>query len=173
MVHNTHFSQFIPPSMMMASAGTWTDTVASNVWSKNRTAADANFTVYIPVLLPSNSVALQGAKLASIEIMYVIATGAMDDVTSIKLYKDTFSATAASGSGSVNTAAEVTAVTWDTGHDTAAEQKAADEHRAVCTLTTPAFVDNDEGYHLEMVVDGSAAGVFKFMGAIANFTLKG
>lgn len=172
MIHNTHFTQFIPPSAMMASAGTWADTVASNVWFKNRTAADANFTMYIPIVLPSNSIALQGAKLASIEIMYEIGTAAMDDITSIKLYKDTFSATAASGSGTVNTAAEVTAVTWDTGHDTAAEQKANDQHRAVCTLTTPVFIDNDEGYHIEMVVDGSATGVMRFYGALANFTLK-
>jgi hypothetical protein len=170
MVHNTHFTQFIPPTALMASAGTWTDTVASNVWSKNRTGADAAFTMYIPVLLPSNSVALQGAKLASIEIMYEIGTAAMDSVTSMKLWKDTFSATAASGT--INTAAEVTAVTWDTGHDTDAEQKAADQHRAVCTLTTPVFIDNDEGYHIEIIVDGSATGVMKFFGALANYTLK-
>lgn len=171
-MQNNHFSQFIPPALMQASAGTWADAVASNVWYKQRTAADAAFTVCIPIKIPSNSIAKQGCKLKSVEIMYEIDTGAMDDVTSFKLYKDSFSATAASGSGTVNTAAEVTAVTWDAGHDTAAERKAVDQHRAVCTLTTPAYIDNDEAYHLELVIDGSAAGVFRFYGAVANFILR-
>lgn len=172
MINNTHFSQFIPPTALQFSAGTWTDAVASNVWCKTRAAADAAFTVMIPVVIPSNSIALQGAKLVSIDIMYEITTGACDDVTSFKLYKDSFSASAASGSGTINTAAEVTAVTWDTGHDTAAERKAIDQHRAVVTLTTPAWIDNDEGYHLELIFDAAANSVVNMFGAIANFTFK-
>lgn len=167
MIHNTHFSQFVPPNQMGYSAGTWALTVASNAWSNNRTAADAAFTVYIPVTIPSNSVALQGAKLESIEIMYAIATAAMDDVTSIKLYKDTFQV-----NGTINSAAEETDVTFDTSNDTAAEQKTADEHRAVLTLDDPEWIDNDAQFHVEMVVDGSATGVFKFYGAIVNYTMR-
>lgn len=172
MVHNTHFSQFVPPNMIAASAGTWTLTVASNVWSNNRTAADAVFTLYIPLPIPSNSVALQGAKLQSVEIMYSVVTAAMDAVTSVKLFKDTFQATAASGSGTLNTAAEITAVTLDAGHDTDAERYAVDEHRAVLTVTTPIFIDNDEHYHVEVVCDAAATSVFKVFGAIVNYTLK-
>ena len=171
-VHDTAMAQFIPPNQFMFSAGTWTQTVASNVWSMDRSAADAAFTVYVPVLIPSNSVALKGAKLLSIEVMYSIGTGACDDVTSFKLFKGTFQATAASGSGTLNTAAEVTAVSWDAGHDTAAERKAVDEHRAVCTLTTTVFIDNDEGYHLELIFDAAANSVVKMFGAIVNYTLR-
>ncbi len=171
-VHDTAMSQFVPPNMIGASAGTWTLTVASNVWSNNRTAADASFTLYIPIPIPSNSVALKGAKLTSIELMYSIGTAACDDFATLALYKDTLQASAASGSGTLNTAAEVTAVTIDTGHDTAAERKAADEHRAVITLTTPVFIDNDETYHVEAVVDAAATSVFKVFGAIVNYTLR-
>jgi hypothetical protein len=166
-VHDTAMAQFIPPGQIGVSAGTWTLTVASNVWSNNRTAADAAFTVYVPVPIPSNSVALKGAKLESIELMYLIGTAACDDVATVKLYKDTLAVT-----GTLNTAAEVTGVTIDTGHDTAAERKAADEHRMVVTLDTPVFIDNDEAYHLEVVVDAAATTVFKIFGAIINYTFR-
>jgi len=172
MIHNAHFSQFIPPTQIGASAGTWTLAVASNVWSNNRTAADAAFTLCVPVIIPSNSVPLQGAQLKSIEIMYSIATADMDDMASVKLYKDTLQPQAASGSGTLNTATEITGITLDTGHDTAAERKAQDEHRMVITLTTPVFIDNDEAYHVEIVCDAAAASVFKVFGAIVNYVLR-
>jgi hypothetical protein len=172
-VHDTHMAQFIPPNAIGASAGTWTLAVASNVWSNNRTAADAAFTLYVPIPIPSNASALMGAKLLSVELMYSIATGAADDVvdTTFVIYKDTLQATAASGSGTINTAAEL-AGTKDAGHNTAAETKAVDEHRAVITVTTPEWADNDVAYHLEMVVDAAANTVFKVFGAIANFELR-
>lgn len=171
-VHDTGFSQFVPPNLMGYSAGTWTFAVASNVWSYDRTAGDASFTIYIPIVAPSNSVAQKGAYLQSVEFMYAISAAAADDVTALpKLYKDTLKATAASGSGTLNTSAEAT-TTLDTGHDTAAELKAADEHRVKLTLSTPAWIDNDEAYHVEMTVDAAAATVFKFFGAIVNYTLR-
>ena len=170
-VHDTAMAQFVPPSDIVPSAGTWTMTVATNVWSNDRTAADASFTLCIPVPVPSNAVAQKGAYLVSIELMYSIATAAADDVATVEVHKDTLQAAAASGSGSINTAAVVT-TTEDAGHDTAAERKAIDEHRMVVTLTTPAWIDNDEAYHLEVVVDAAANTVFKVFGAIVNYTLR-
>ena len=172
-VHDTAMSQFIPPNMIGASAGTWTLAVASNVWSNNRTAADASFTLYVPIPIPSNSAALKGCKITSVELMYSIATAAADDfvAATCALYKDTFQATAASGSGTINTAAIVTG-TLDTGHDTAAELKAVDEHRLVWTVTTPEWIDNDAQFHFEAVVDAAAGTVFKVFGAIVNYTLR-
>jgi len=155
------------------SAGTWTLAVASNVWSLDRTAADASFTVYMPIPIPSNSVALKGSKLLSVEFMYSISTAVADDfaVATALLYTDTLQASAASGSGTLNTAAEL-ATTKDTGHDTDAECLAVDEHRMVLTVTTPVWVDNDVAYHAEFVVDGGAATVFKIFGGIANYVLR-
>ena len=172
-VHDVAMSQFIPPTQFAFSAGTWTMAVATNVWSYNRTAADASFTLYAPVTIPSNSVALKGSKLLSFELMYSIATAAADDfvAATCALYKDTFQATAASGSGTLNTAAIATG-TLDTGHDAAAELKAADEHRLKWTLTTAAWIDNDAGYHFEAVVDAAAGTVFKVFGGIINYTLR-
>jgi hypothetical protein len=60
----------------------------------------------------------------------------------------------------------------DTGHDTAAELKAVDQHRLVFTLTTPEWIDNDAAFHFEMVVDAASTTVFKFYGAIANYVIR-
>lgn len=170
-VHDTAMSQFVPPNQIGYSAGTWTLTAASNVWSLDRTAADASFTLYIPVPVPSNGAALKGAYLVSIELMYSVATAACDDFATVAVYKDTLQAAAASGSGTLNTATAVT-VTQDAGHDTAAERKAADEHRMCVTLSTPEWIDDDAAFHMECVVDAAAATVFKVFGAIINYTLR-
>jgi hypothetical protein len=154
-IHDTAMAQFVPPTAFGFSAGTWTLTAASNVWSMDRTAADASFTIYMPIPVPSNSVALKGAYLVSVELMYSISGAAADDfaVATALIYKDTLQASAASGSGTLNTAA-VAASTKDTGHDTDAECLAQDEHRMVFTLTTPVWIDNDAAFHLEAIVDG-------------------
>jgi hypothetical protein len=167
-VHDTKMAQFIPPTAFGFSAGTWTWTVASNVWSNNRTAADASFTIYMPIPIPSNAVAFKGSKLLSVEFMYSISVAAADDfaVATALLYLDTLAAT-----GTLNTAAAVT-TTKDTGHDTDAECLAVDEHRLVLTVTTPLWIDNDQGYHAEFVVDAAATTVFKIFGGIANYTLR-
>ncbi len=170
-VHDTAMSQFVPPNKIGYSAGTWALAVASNVWSLDRTAADVAFTVFVPVPIPSNGVALKGAYLVSIEVMYSIATTLADDFASVTLYKDTLKAVAASGSGTLNTAASVVG-TMDAGHDTAVERKAIDEHRMKLTLTTPVWIDNDEAFHLEFVIDPAVGTVFKFFGAICNYTLR-
>ena len=166
-VHDTAMSQFVPPNQIGVSAGTWTLTVASNVWSNDRTAGDASFTAYIPIPIPSNSVALKGAKLVSVEFMYLIGTAAADAFATFALYKDTFAV-----DGTLNSSAVVAGVTVDTAHDTSAERYAANEHRAVITLDAPAWIDNDEHYHVEAVVDCAATTVFKIFGAIINYTLR-
>jgi len=164
-MNNTHFCQFISPSQVYKTAGTWTPTLASNVLYDRRTAADASFTLYIPILVPGNSVALQGAKLSSIEVIYKVATAACDDFATVELEKCTIAA-----AGAV-TGAAVTQ-TQDTGHDTAAERKATGDHRMTVTITTPEWVDNDVYYVLTLTVDAAAGTVFDLFGAIANFTLR-
>ena len=170
-VHSEEMSQFVPVTAIGFSAGTWTLVVNSNVWSKLRTAADANFTIYIPVPILSSSEAIKGGYLKSIEVMYAISGANADDFAYVRLYKDTLQASAASGSGTLNSAALI-ATTCDTGHDGAAERKAQDEHRMVVTLDTPAWIGNNEAYHLEVVVDAAAGTNFYLFGAIINYTLR-
>jgi hypothetical protein len=163
-VHDTRMSQFVFPGEIQKSAGTWTPTLATNDVYERRTAADANFALFVPIKLPSNSNDTKGAYLKSIELIWN-ETNAMDDFATVALKKLTFSGAGASS------AADVT-VTVDAANDTAAERKAAGTHRMTVTLATPVWVDNDQCFYLYALVDGSATGVFDLYGAVVNFTLR-
>lgn len=158
-------SLFIPPANIQKTAGTWTPTLASNVWKDVRTAADASFSLAIPIQLFGNEAA-RGCKLVSIDVYYAIGTAAADDFATVSLEKMTLGA-----DDTAITGAAVT-TTIDAGHDTAAERLAVDtDHVMTVTLATPAFIDNDEVYVLTCTVDCAAGTVFTLFGARANFEL--
>lgn len=167
MIHNTHMSQFIPPSAISKSAGTWTPSVASNVPLEARGAADAAFTLLIPIRLEQNANYRNGAKLKSIDVYYQIGTAAADDFATVELEKVAWPA----ATGSAPTGAAVT-MTCDAGHDTAAERLAVAAHKMTVTLTTPEWMDDDYAYTLQLVVDAAATTVFTLYGARANFELR-
>jgi hypothetical protein len=165
-VHDEHMAQFIHPADFEMSAGTWAAAEASNVVSYNRTAADAAVTVLVPIRIPSNSVALKGAKLTSIDVVYSIATNAADDFDTVELEKVSTKANA------VATAGAAVAVTLDAAHDSAAERKAIANHTMTITIDVPEFLDDGDCYWLKMVIDNHANTVLKFFGAVAHFTLR-
>ena len=166
-VHDTQMAKFIHPDEVIKSAGTWTATLASNVLSSVRSAADATFYLYIPVKLPSNAAALKGAYLKSIDVYYKIATAACDDFATVELEKQVLpAATGSDPSGSAVT------VTQDTGHDTAAERKATGSHVMTVTLSTPVWIDDNDYYTLVLYVDAAATSVFTLWGARINWTLR-
>jgi len=57
-------SQFVPPSDILKTAGTWTDTVGgvADTYMQRRTAADATAILVIPIAIPQNSVAQKGER---------------------------------------------------------------------------------------------------------------
>jgi hypothetical protein len=165
-VHDEHMSKFIHPGDFEMSAGTWAITEASNVVSNDRTAADAAVTVLVPIKMPSNSKALKGAKLTSIDVGYLIDTAAADDFATVELEKVTV------GADNVAAAGEAPDITLDTAHDTAAERKAADDHTMTITIDDPEFLDDGDCYWLKMVIDAAATTVIKFFGAVAHYTLR-
>lgn len=164
--HLTDITQFIPPFVCGKSAGTWTPTVSSDVVSDVRTAADAAFDLLIPLALPGSSVALQGAKIVSIDVYYMIATAAADDFATVELDQVVMPATGSAPTGSNPT------VTLDTGHDTAAERKATGDHTMSVTVSAPIFIEDDHAYFLHLNVDAAAGTVFTFYGAHVNYTLR-
>lgn len=166
-VHDTHMSKFIHPGLFLFSAGTWTPADSSNVVSIARGAADASFTAYIPIPLPSNDSVRKGSYLKSIDVYYAIGTGAADDFATVELEKLTL--------GPDDTAITGAAVTTtiDTGHDTAAERLAVDtDHVMTITITTPEWIDDAAAFVLKLVVDCAANTVFTFFGARANYDLR-
>lgn len=167
MIHNTHVSQYIPPTLFHAVTGTWahkagqvTDTIAYGV-----TAADQVCIVNIPVMIPSNSIGLQGAKLSSVEIDFEILVAACDALTAA-INKVT------RGANGADAVVAAIPFTYDTGHDTAPERITVDEHKMTLNLDTPIWIDNDEYVLVKLTVDKAATTTVEFLAAIANFTLR-
>lgn len=165
MIHNTHFAQFIPPTVFHCVTGTYTDIagLVAGTIGKHRAAASSTAVITIPILVPSNSVALQGVKLESIEIDYEITTGEPTSMTW------TLNKVTRGADGAVAVVAAVT----KTNTLSAATGKAVDQHRETITITTPAWIDNDVYYLLELSCPAGATAVLDFYGAVANFTLRG
>lgn len=166
-VHDTTVSRFIPPEKAQFSAGTWSDAVASNVWSKNRAAADASFVLKIPICPPvQSSRGLKGAYLKSIDVWYEVGTAALDSLAAA-VYRATLPA-----NGAAFAAPAAQSFTYDGAHDAANERITADEHRMTLSLAAPFWVDDDDQVTVELSVDAAATSVFKYYGARANFTLR-
>ena len=166
-VNDTAMSRFISPfECAHTPVATWTPTIAANLTTDVRTAANAAFTVLIPILLPSNSEYRKGAYLKSVDVFYIIATEAMDAVAALAIDKLTLAVDGTAVAG------ETVAVTPDAGHDTGAERLDIEDHTMTVTLTTPVWVDNDNAYYGSLVCDGGASGVFSLVGARANYTLR-
>ncbi len=165
-VSDKKMSLFIPPAAIGKTAGTWTPTLSSNVWSEVRSAADASFSLAIPVMLPGNEDPLRGCRLKSIDVYYAIGTAAADDFAVVELEKMSLGA-----DDTAITGAAVT-TTLDAGHDTAAERLAVDtDHVMTVTLSTPEWIDDGEVFVLTLTVDAAGGTVFTLFGARANFDL--
>lgn len=164
-VHD-NVSIVVPFTRFAHSAGTWTATVASNVWYNRRTAADAAATTYIPLGgVPQRDGATKGAKLNSVSVDFRVVTAALDAMEA-HLYKATMAA-----DGTLFTVAEVT-TTYDAGHDSAAERIDVDEHKMTLTVTTPTWLDDGEMLFVEVVYDAAATSLIDEFWATGNWTLR-
>ncbi len=164
-VHDTHMSQYIPPTLFHPVTGTFTwvaGDVAGTI-AMNRAAADQTSVITIPIMIPSNSVALKGARLESIEVDYENNAAEATSLT-WTLNKVTRGA---------DTAVAVVSAVTKTDAIAAADSHSVDQHKQVITLTTPEWVDNDVYYLLELsIVAGAGGATEKFLGAVANYTLR-
>jgi hypothetical protein len=165
MIHNTHFAQYIPPGNMHYVIGTWADAagqVAGTI-CKHKTAAAETATVTIPIEIPSNSVALNGCKLASIEIDYEILILACTSVT----------ATVKKITRGLDTSVDVVATVTSTQDLVAAVAAATvDQHKLTVTITTPAWIDNDEIYIVQVAFVAAATSTIDVLAAVANYTFR-
>lgn len=166
-VHDTHMSQYIPPTAMHYVTGTWTDAagaVAGTI-AKHRAAngAGETATVTIPIPLPSNSVAQKGAYLKSVEVDYENLAAAATSVTA------TIKRVARGVEGAVAVANAVT-IAQDLTANAGAETQ--DQHKLTVTLTTPAWIDNDEYYLLALAFVEPAVATTDILAAVANYTLR-
>ncbi len=164
-VHDTHMTQFIPPTTMYGDTATWAmgagEVAGTIVYACDATDEVAN--LYVPITLPSNSEASKGAYLKTIEIDYEIKTAACDSVTA-SLAKIT---RGADGADAVVAAVTVT-------QDLAAAVAAAtlNEHKLTVTLTTPIWIDHNEHLLFKVAFDKAATSIVQVLGVFANFTLR-
>jgi hypothetical protein len=159
-------SYVVPFPYFAHSAGTWTPTVQSNVWFTRRSASDAAATTFVPFgVLPQRDGALKGAKINSVDFHFRIVTGAVDAMEA-HIYKAVMGA-----DGALLTVSEVT-TSYDTGHDSAAERIDLDEHKMTLTITTPAYLEENEVMFLEVVYDAAGTSLIDEFYAVINATLR-
>jgi hypothetical protein len=166
-VYDTHMSQYIPPTLFHCVTGTWTlaaGQVAGTI-AKHVAATDETSVITIPIIIPSNSVALKGAYLKSIEIDFEILIAACDALAAV-VNKVTRGA-----DGEVATV-DAQTFTYDSGHDGASERIDVDQHKMTLTITTPFWLDNDEYVLVEITADKAATTTMDMLGAMANFDYK-
>jgi len=164
MRNNLHVAQYIPPTKFHYVTGTWSQAagqVAGTI-AMHKAAAAETTVVTIPIEIPSNSVALQGSKLASIEVDYEILVA---DCTSV-------TATLNKVTRGADTAVAVVAAVTQTQTPAAANAKVTDQHKLIVTLTTPAFIANTEYYLLQLSFVCPATTQLDILGAVANFTAR-
>lgn len=164
-MNNTHFSQYIPPTGMHAVTGTWTQAAGAVAGTicLHKSANTETAVLTVPIIVPSNSVPLQGAKLLSVEFDYEQLLAGTTSTTII-LNKIT---RGADGAVAVKSAVTITS-TLD-----ATAAKAVGQRKQVCTLTTPEWVDNDVYYLLQATFVCGATVTLDILSAVNNFVFKG
>ncbi len=164
-VHDTHVSQYIPPTAFHCVTGTYTDAAGAiaGTIAKHRAAAASTGVVTIPIEIPSNSIALKGAKLTTIEIDYELLAAAATSVTAA-LNKVTRGADLA--------VAVVEAVTITQDLAAAGAAATQDQHKLTVTITTPEWVDNDVYYLLQLSFVCGAVVTVDLLATVANVTLR-
>jgi hypothetical protein len=163
-VHDTAMSQYIPPNAMHYVTGTWTQAagaVAGTI-AMHKAAGAETAVVSVPICIPSNSVAGKGALLKSIEIDYEQLLAGTTSTT-LTLNKVT--------RGADGAVAVVSAVTITVNLD-ATTSKSQDQHKIIGTLSTPAYIDNDEYYIAVLTFVCGGTVTLDVLGAVANYTLR-
>ena len=166
-VHDTAMTLFIPPTLahfVSATAlNTWVagqtvDTIVAHTSYVNETTV-----INIPIIVPSNSVALKGAYLKSIEIDYEVLAG---EPTSIAFVINKITRNVDGTPPTVDALPHTATLT-------AATCKTVNEHRNVLTLTTPIWIKNTEEVLVEITrVAGAGANTFDVLGAFVNYTIR-
>jgi len=164
-VHDTASSMLTQLSSITATVGTWAMTVASHIWTLNKTAAADTSVLKIPLILPGNAAALKGAYLKSIDIWWINATANLNDITAA-LY--TCDLPAQAGTQAV---ANPT-LTYDTAHATSAQRYTQAQHQMTMTLSTPFWVDQGRECYLELTVNAAATSAIKLQAVRSNYTLR-
>lgn len=168
-IHNTHASQFIPWTAITPITGTWTEVAGqvAGTMCKHKAATAETAIVYIPIVLPSDSgvnaagVPTKGSLLASVEVDYEVLVSACTSVTgAITKVKR----------GADGAVAVVSTITTTQDLTAATDAADVDQHKLTISITTPAYIENDEYYICTMTFVAAAGTTLDVLGAVANYT---
>ena len=162
-VHDTAMCQVIPCTAFHPVTGTWSYTAGptSGTISRHKAAAAETAVINIPITIPQNSVTGKGSLLKYVELDHEITSAAATSIT-LSMNKVTMGADTASPT--------VAAVTGTQTLTPATSAATADQHRDKWTLTTPAYIKDDEQYLLVVTAVCASGTVLDFLGARAYFT---
>jgi len=165
-VNLSKVNQFIPPSLMLKSAGTWTATIDLNVFSQARTPEAGSFTLTIPISLFGSHVNTQGSKLLSVDLWYKVGVAALT-MSVVACHKVTLPASGVDISGE-----SYTAFTLDADHDSMSERQTVGAHKLTATFTNQPYLLEDELFFLSLALTAPATTTFSVFGAQVRFKLK-
>ena len=164
-LHDTGLSQFIPPTVFHFSTGTITYTAGAvaGMIAAHRAAANQTTLITIPCMIPSNSNALKGGLIKSVEIDYKIEIAEPTTLIPTVLLV----------TRGVEGAVGVVAAQAFTQSPALAASQTVDEHKLVLTITTPFYILNTQ-YVLALLTMAAGAGgnTTDFYGAVVNYTLR-
>jgi len=163
MTSNQHMAQWIPPTKFHYVTGTWADAAGqvSGTICKHKTANAETAVVTIPVEVQSNSIALQGSKIASIEVDFEVLVA---DCTSIAVTVNKVSR------GLDTAVAVVAAQTQGTLVPTLANAKVVDQHKLLIPLATAIFLLNTEYLLVQLSFVCPGTTTLDILGAVVNYT---
>ncbi len=166
LTHTSQLTQFITPSAVQKTAGTWAATITGHVPSDTRSAAAATFDLVIPLALDGSVNGLEGAKITAVDVWYSVGTADLASMTGVDIYQ-----LALNEDSKAVSSAKVTS-TIDSGHDTSAKRKALAAHKMTIFITEPRFLKENTALVLEINAEGAATSVFKLFGAQVHYTLR-
>jgi len=164
-VHDTAMTMFLMPADGHYVTGTWSDAAGStaNTIAKSKAAAAETATITFALPMLANTVALKGTSIASVEIDYEILTAAATSMT-LTMNKVTRGADTAGF-----TVAAITGTQTLTPASTAATVA---KHRDKFTITTPAYIGNNELYLFKCVAVCATTTALTIFGVNVNYTLR-
>lgn len=162
---HANISQVVPCTSMLPVTGTWTEAVGAVAGTicKHKAAAPETATVYIPLDVLSSATALKGSMINSIEVDYEVLIAACTSVTAT-LKKIT--------RGAEGAVAVVSTITTTQSLVAATAAATVDQHRLVVSVTTPAYINDDEIYQLEVAFVAAATTTLDVLAAVVNLTQR-
>lgn len=164
------------PLIPVFSAGTWTATDSSNVFLITRTAANQTDYYTLPIIFPSRTTALKGAKLKSVTVVATLGgtLNTTNDDFEVNIIKVTTPADASAPVGSVLAGDD--GADYETAHNTKAKRLTDATHTVVVTIPTgeQAYIATGEQLYVRIkVIDNANADLtFALKGATATFDVN-